>query len=165
MKGMRRVPGMTAVFLMMCMAMGSAHAEVYKCSLPGGGSEYRDSPCDAGKGGAIEVKGAQAKGGAGVGGPSGDWCEYAVSIDENSEKDTTAAAQWTFSQNQVRYRLKSAPMASPWMPLKRVEGGFAVDHAMFGGVGRIWRVVRQNGGAMVVHGPLGGADQCRRGGC
>lgn len=157
---------MLAGFLLAACAMaGPARAEVYKCSLPGGGSEYRDQPCSPGKGGTVQIRsGGPASAGAG-GGLSGDWCEYAVSIDENSAKDATAAAQWTFNGNQVKYKLKAAPMAGPWMPLKRVEGGFAVDNGLFGGAGRTWRIVRQNGGTMLVKGPLGGYYHFRRGAC
>lgn len=159
----RPLRALAALALAVCAMPGLARAEVYKCSLPGGGSEYRDQPCSSGKGGAVKVKGDAAAGSGG--GLNGDWCEYAVSIDEHSEKDATAAAQWTFNGNQVKYKLKAAPMAGPWMPLKRVEGGFAVDHALFGGVGRTWRVVRQNGGTMLVKGPLGGYYHFRRGTC
>jgi hypothetical protein len=161
---MRPVRMLAGLALAACAMAGQARAEVYKCSLPGGGSEYRDQPCSPGKGGAVQVK-AGGTASAGGGGLSGDWCEYAVSIDENSEKDTTAAAQWTFNGDQVKYKLKAVPRSGPWMPLKRVEGGFAVDHALFGGVGRTWRVVRQSGGAMLVKGPLGGYYHFRRGAC
>lgn len=154
---------LAGLLLVVTAMAGEARAEVYRCSLPGGGSEYRDQPCSPGKGGAVQIKGGGAA--SAGGGLSGDWCEYAVSMDEDSEKDATSAAQWTFNGNQVKYQLKTAPMAGPWMPLKRVEGGFAVDHALFGGVGRIWRVVRQSGGAMLVKGPLGGYFHFRRGAC
>jgi len=160
---MQQFRGLAGLLLVVTAMAGEARAEVYRCSLPGGGSEYRDQPCSPGKGGAIQVKGGAAA--SAGGGLSGDWCEYAVSIDEDSEKDATSAAQWTFNGNQVRYKLKAAPMAGPWMPLKRVEGGFAVDHALFGGAGRIWRVVRQSGGTMLVKGPLGGHFHFHRGAC
>jgi hypothetical protein len=152
-------------------AIGSA--AVYKCALPGGGHEYRGTPCADASGSQVQVRdptqpsrsGPASSGGTGAAQLSGDWCEFAVSLREDGELDRSAPATWSFAATSVRYRMKGMPAGGPSMPLRRDGAEFYVDDGMFGGADSAWTVVGQRNGAVVVHGPLGGYYHFRRGGC
>jgi Domain of unknown function (DUF4124) len=157
------------LFLLPLLACGSAAAAVYKCTNAQGAVEFKDKPCAPGTGGEIAVKGVvpatpadAARGGAG-GGLSGSWCEWAVSLDRNGDKDDTAPVNWKFSADSVEYTAKG--LGTIKARLVRKDGAFAVDHGMFGGLERDWDIVEASAGTAVLHGPIGGYYHLRKGSC
>lgn len=153
----------------------NAVAAVYKCNNASGAIEFKDKPCAPGTGGEIAVKGVapadqpghdSAAGGKGGGGAtlSGAWCEYAVSMDADGDKDDTMPADWTFSGDTVEYRMKRGG-GTIKSRIVRKESGFAIENEMLGGVNRDWEIVSQRNGELVVQGPIGGYFHFRRGAC
>jgi hypothetical protein len=151
----------------------NAAAAVYKCKNASGAIEFRDKPCAPGTGGEIAVKGVapadqpdSTAGGKRGGGAvlSGAWCEYAVSMDANGEKDDTMPADWIFSGDTVEYRMKRGG-GTIKSRIVRKETGFAIENGMLGGIDRDWEIVSQRGGELVVQGPIGGYFHFRRGAC
>jgi hypothetical protein len=152
----------------------NAAAAVYKCKNASGAIEFKDKPCAPGTGGEIAVKGvapadppghdsaASGKGSSAT--LSGTWCEYAVSMDEDGEKDESMPADWTFSGDTVEYRMKRGG-GTIKSRIVRSESGFAIENDMLGGVNRDWEIVSQRNGELVVHGPIGGYFHFRRGAC
>lgn len=153
----------------------NAAAAVYKCKNASGAIEFKDKPCAPGTGGEIAVKGvapadqpghdSAAASGKGSGATlSGAWCEYAVSMDADGDKDDTMPADWTFSGDTVEYRMKRGG-GTIKSGIVRKESGFAIENDMLGGVDRDWEIVSQRDGELVVHGPIGGYFHFRRGAC
>lgn len=152
-----------------------AAAAVYKCKNAGGAIEFKDKPCAPGTGGEIAVKGVapaeqagrdsatdSGKGGSAM--LSGAWCEYAVSMDADGEKDDSMPADWIFSGDTLEYRMKRGG-GTIKSRVVRKESGFAIENDMLGGGDRDWDIVSQRGGELVVHGPIGGYFHFRRGAC
>lgn len=178
-----------AVFAATLLLCGASQAAVYKCKTPSGTIEFKDQPCAPGTGGEIAVKGVapadrpaapageddsdqdalrsgQSRGAASGGSAqmlSGRWCEYAVSLDLNGDKDTTAPVEWNFTGDNVEYRTKG--LGTLKGRVTRSADGFTVDNPMFGGAGKEWKVVTTAGGATALRGPYGGYMHMRRGGC
>ncbi len=154
----------------------NAAAAVYKCKNASGATEFKDKPCAPGTGGEIAVKGVapadQADSGSTTGGGKGNagavftgaWCEYAVSLDADGEKDDTMPADWIFSGDTVEYRMKRGGSTIK-SRIVRNESGFTIENDMLGGSERGWEIVSQRGGELVVHGPIGGYFHFRRGAC
>ncbi len=150
----------------------NAAAAVYKCKNESGAIEFKDKPCAPGTGGEIAVKGvapadppghdSRGKGGGTT--LSGAWCEYAVSMDADGDKDDTMPADWTFNGDSVEYRMKRGG-GTIKSRIVRTESGFTVENEMLGGVNREWQIVSQRDGELVVHGPIGGYFHFRRGAC
>lgn len=160
----------------------NAAAAVYKCTSASGATEFKDKPCAPGTGGEIAVKGvapAEPAGhpvstGSGEGGDapssaggaalSGAWCEYAVSLRADGEKDDTMPADWTFGGDTVEYRMKrgGGPIRSR---IVHTESGFALENDMLGGGDSKWEIVSRRGGELLVRGPIGGFFHFRRGAC
>lgn len=150
----------------------NAAAAVYKCKNASGAIEFKDKPCAPGTGGEIAVKGvapadpvssAGGKGGSSAT-LSGAWCEYAVSMDAQGEKDDSMPADWVFDGDTVEYRMKRGGGAIK-SRIVRNETGFAIENSMLGGIDRDWEIVSQRDGELVVHGPIGGYFHFRRGAC
>lgn len=153
--------------LALLLGLSGAHAAVYKCTSPSGAVEFKDKPCEPGRGGEIQVKGVapadSADGGSGSGGSlNGPWCEVAVSLDVDGEKDTSAPVQWNFGKDSVEY---TNPLGTIKAPLARSETGFAVDNGMFGGAEREWEIVSVKGANAVVRSPVVGYYHFRKGSC
>lgn len=151
------------------LGLSGAQAAVYKCTSPSGTVEFKDKPCEPGRGGEIQVKGVapadSAEGGSAAGGGgslNGPWCEVAVSLEIDGEKDATAPVQWNFGKDSVEY---TNPLGTIKAPLARSETGFAVDNGMFGGAGREWEIVSVKGGNAVVRSPVVGYYHFRKGSC
>lgn len=159
---------MRSVFAVaLLLGLTGAHAAVYKCTSASGTVEFRDKPCEPGRGGEIEVKGVAPAGSAGSaasggGTLDGAWCEVAVSLEIDGEKDTTAPVQWNFGKDTVEY---TNPLGTIKAPLLRSETGFAVDNGMFGGAGREWEIVSVKGITAVVRSPVVGYYHFRKGNC
>lgn len=155
--------------LALLLGLSGAQAAVYKCTSPSGTVEFKDKPCEPGRGGEIQVKGvAPADSGGdssanGSGGSlNGRWCEVAVSLEIDGEKDSTAPVQWNFGTDSVEY---TNPLGTIKAPLTRSDSGFAVDNGMFGGAGREWEIVSIKGSNAVVRSPVVGYYHFRRGSC
>jgi hypothetical protein len=151
----------------------NAAAAVYKCKNASGAIEFKDKPCAPGTGGEIAIKGVapadqsghESSGKSGSGATlSGAWCEYAVSMDADGDKDDTMPADWVFSGDTVEYRMKRGG-GTIKSRIVRKETGFAIENGMLGGVDRDWEVMSQRGGELVVLGPIGGYFHFRRGAC
>lgn len=159
-------------------------AAVYKCTGANGAVEFKDKPCAPGSGGEITVKGvarsdettspasadspeaSKAKAGGGGGGGAaltGAWCEYAVSMDADGEKDESSPAQWTVTGDSLEYRMKVGSLIKS--RLIRSETGFAIENGMLGGPEREWEIVSRKGDTIVLRGPIGGYFHLRRGLC
>jgi hypothetical protein len=164
----------------------SAQAAVYKCTNASGTVEFKDKPCPPGAGGEITVKGvarsdetaapqatdeasdADAKpkkpaSGGGGAALTGTWCEYAVSMGVDGEKDESAPAQWTINGDSLDYRMKNGAVIKS--RIIRNGEGFALENGMLGGPGRDWEIVSRNGDTVVLNGPIGGHFHLRRGAC
>lgn len=152
----------------------NATAAVYKCKNASGAIEFKDKPCAPGTGGEIAVKGvapaetvspgsASGKGGSSTT-LSGAWCEYAVSMDAQGEKDDSMPADWVFGGDTVEYRMKRGG-GTIKSRIVRKESGFAIENDMLGGGDRDWEIVTQRDGELVLHGPIGGYFHFRRGAC
>ena len=175
---------------LLCIAVALAaaplHAAVYKCTNASGAVEFKDKPCAPGNGGEITVKGvarsdetaasagqnpsntdkgkeAGKAGGGDVGALTGAWCEYAVSMDANGDKDESSPAQWTISGDSLEYRMKAGGVITS--RIIRTATGFAIEHGMLGGPDREWELVSRSGDTLVLHGPVGGYFHLRRGSC
>lgn len=154
---------------------GANQAAVYKCKNTNGAIEFQDKPCAPGSGGEIAVKGvapaaAASRDGARGGGTGGDsaaltglWCEYAVSLDVDGEKDESSPAQWNFGSDTVEYGIRGRGMIKA--KLAREGGSFSIDNAMLGGGGQSWEIHSIGANSAVVRGPMGGYFHMRRGGC
>lgn len=171
------------------------HAAVYKCKNASGAIEFKDKPCAPGTGGEIAVKGVASAdevtaryapdadesaddgdtsaraGRSGRGKAAGDssvlrgaWCEYAVSMDIDGEKDDSMPASWTFDGDALEYRMKRGGSAIKTRIL-RDGPRFQLENETLGGQERSWEVASQDGGTVVLRGPLGGYFHLRRGGC
>lgn len=166
----------------------NAAAAVYKCTNASGAIEFKDKPCAPGTGGEIAVKGvapaeragrpvstesgedgengegADTPPSAGAAALSGAWCEYAVSLLADGEKDETMPADWTFSGDTVEYRMKrgGGPIRSR---LVQTESGFALENGRLGGGDGKWEIVSRRGGELLVRSPIGGFFHFRRGAC
>lgn len=169
-----------AVALLMLAA--PAQAAVYKCTNAAGTVEFKDKPCAPGSGGEITVKGvepARAPGdgdsdadgsgskrdGGGAKKLEGRWCEYAVSLEIDGEKDESTPAEWNFIGDKVEYKMKGAQMPMQARLQPGEDGSFAVDHPIFGGVEAEWQIVRVRGGQAVLQSPIVGYYHLRKGGC
>ncbi len=168
------------------------HAAVYKCRNASGAIEFKDKPCAPGTGGEIAVKGvpsadevtaryaADADGSdddgdtpardrkASGGGDSsvlrGAWCEYAVSVDIDGEKDDSMPASWTFDGDALEYRMKRGGSAIKTR-IQRDGPRFRLENEMLGGQEHSWEIAAQDSSTVVLRGPLGGYFHLRRGGC
>lgn len=161
------------------LATPSAQAAVYKCTGANGAVEFKDKPCAPGSGGEITVKGVArsdetaapasadspnpSKGGGGGAVLTGTWCEYAVSMDADGEKDESSPAQWTVTGDALEYRMKVGSLIKS--RLIRSETGFAIENGMLGGPDREWEIVSRKGDVIVLRGPIGGYFHLRRGLC
>lgn len=169
--------------LVAAFAAGAAPAAVYKCTGANGAVEFRDKPCAPGSGGEITVKGVarsdespapavdgdeagtapRKSGGAGDSAQlTGVWCEYAVSMDADGDKDESMPAQWTLTGDTLEYRAKHGVIRSK---ILRDGSSFVLDNGMLGGAGRSWNIVSGRGDTLVLHGPIGGYYHLRRGPC
>ena len=159
---------MRALFaLALLLGLSAAEAAVYKCTAASGTVEFKDKPCEPGRGGEIQVKGvapadSAENGGSGGGSLDGRWCEVAVSLEIDGEKDSTAPVQWNFGKDSVEY---TNPLGTIKAPLARSDTGFAVDNGMFGGGGREWEIVSIKGGSAIVRSPVVGYYHFRKGSC
>ncbi len=170
------------LFAAAALSAASADAAVYKCTGANGAIEFKDKPCPPGSGGEITVKGvarsdessaAPAAGGsddaqrAGKGGDSavltGVWCEYAVSMDPDGEKDESSPAQWTITGDSLEYRMKIGGTLKS--KIIRRGASFAIENGMLGGPDRDWEIQSRRGDTIVLNGPIGGYFHLRRGAC
>lgn len=163
-------PARLAVFALLSLALGNANAAVYKCALPGGGHEYRGTPCKQGQGDRFSFNDPAQRLEGEADQPSADslqgtWCEFGVSAAADSDIDSSAQAEWTFLSDRVRYKLKTADKYGPEMKLRRDGQEFFIDHAMFGGDSKPWTVTARRDGRIVVKGPIGGFYHFGPGGC
>lgn len=173
--------------LIVVLSAVPAHAAVYKCTNASGTVEFKDKPCPPGAGGEITVKGvarsdeAAAKpnedaaedgageskpkkpGNAGGGALTGTWCEFAVSMGVDGEKDESAPAQWNISGDSLDYRMKTGAVIKS--RIIRNGDAFALENGMLGGPGRDWEIVSRSGDTVVLHGPIGGHFHLRKGAC
>ncbi|UXI66975.1 DUF4124 domain-containing protein [Tahibacter amnicola] len=164
----------------------TVHAAVFKCTDANGHVEFRDKPCTPGNGGEITVEGVpparqpgadlsgrsddEASTGSGAGtSPSssqltGKWCEYAVSMTRDGEKDTSAPATWTFGNDSAEYAYKGA---AGGMKGKLIRNGaqFAVDNPLIGGPDKWWTLVSFASGSAILRGPFGGFYHLRPNSC
>lgn len=92
---------------------------------------------------------------------SGSWCEYAVSMTRTGEKDTSMPASWTFSGVTMSYQQRGAPAATT-MPFHQSGDTLTFKHALFPGD---WVIVSQDGGQLLIKGPVGGYYHLRPGHC
>ena len=163
-------------------------AAVYKCTNAAGTVEFKDKPCAPGSGGEITVKGVEPARAAGDAGADSDadassnsgasgkrgggakklegrWCEYAVSMEIDGEKDEGTPAEWNFIGDKVEYKIKGAQVPLQARLQSNAEGGFIVDHPVFGGAEAEWQIVRVRGGEAVMQSPIIGYYHLRKGGC
>lgn len=94
----------------------------------------------------------------------GPWCEYAVSMDIDGEKDDSMPASWTFDGDALEYRMKRGGSVIKTR-IQRDGPHFRLENEMLGGQDRSWEIVAQDGSTVVLRGPLGGYFHLRRGGC
>lgn len=164
-----------AAAALLCLAV-PAQAAVYKCTNAADTVEFKDKPCAPGSGGEITVKGMEPARAAGDGGSDGKrgggakkleglWCEYAVSLEIDGEKDEGTPAEWNFNGDKVEYKVKGAPMPIKARLQQGADGGFAVDHPIFGGAEAEWQIVRVRGGEAVMQSPVIGYYHLRKGSC
>ncbi|MBL8300342.1 MAG: DUF4124 domain-containing protein [Rhodanobacteraceae bacterium] len=170
------------LYLCCLFAMLLAHplqAAVYKCTGANGLVEFKDKPCAPGSGSEITVQGVarsdeaaapasadstgKAGGGGGGAALTGTWCEYAVSMGVDGEKDESSPAQWTFTGDSLEYRMKIGNIIKS--RVIRSETGFAIENGMLGGPDREWEIVSRKGDELVLRGPIGGHFHLRRGLC
>jgi hypothetical protein len=154
----------------------AALAGVYKCPTAEGGYEYRQIACDAEGAGAVEISDptvptSRSKADSGEADASslqGDWCEFAVSLQPDSEKETSSSTWWYFGSDHITYLTTGAMWPPgkelPKFPLRRAGDAFYVDHDMFA-KGTAWRVHGRQDGAILVRGPYGGYLHLRPGRC
>lgn len=151
-----------------------AQAAVYKCTNAAGTVEFKDKPCAPGSGGEILVKGMEParaaddsdssrRGSGNAKKLDGRWCEYAVSLEVDGEKDEGTPAEWNFIGDKVEYKTRGMQMQARLQP--GADGGFAVDHPIFGGVEAEWQIVRVRGGEAVLQSPIIGYYHLRKGSC
>lgn len=165
-----------AATMLLCLT-ATAQAAVYKCTNAAGTVEFKDKPCAPGSGGEITVKGvepARAPGddGSDAGNSDGSarklegrWCEYAVSLEIDGEKDESTPAEWNFLGDKVEYKIKGAQMPTKARLQPGADGSFAVDHPIFGGVEAEWQIIRVRGGEAALKSPIVGYYHLRKGGC
>ena len=143
-----------------------AQAAVYKCTNAAGTVEFKDKPCAPGSGGEIAVKGMErASGGSGSKKLEGRWCEYAVSLELDGEKDESTPAEWNFIGDKVEYKVKGMQVPLKAGLKQGEDGGFGVDHPIFGGAETEWQIVQVRGDSAVMQSPIVGYYHLRKGGC
>ncbi|HVH35728.1 MAG TPA: DUF4124 domain-containing protein [Tahibacter sp.] len=109
----------------------------------------------------------ERKAGGGKGDSSvlrGAWCEYAVSLDIDGEKDDSMPASWTFDGDALEYRMKRGGSVIKTR-IQRDGASFRLENETLGGQERSWEIAAQDGSTVVLRGPLGGYFHLRRGGC
>jgi hypothetical protein len=94
----------------------------------------------------------------------GAWCEYAVSVDIDGEKDDSMPASWTFDGDALEYRMKRGGSAIKTR-IQRDGPRFRLENEMLGGQEHSWEIAAQDSSTVVLRGPLGGYFHLRRGGC
>lgn len=153
------------VFLLGCAVL-PAHAGIYKCTGENGQVAFSDRPCRSGAQQKIELRRTAptpaAEGGGELSAQAlvGAWCEYAVSLTIDGEKDSSDPATWTFNTDgSMTYQSRH---------IRMLRGRYSfdgevidVDNGMIGA----WRIHRVTGTGMVLESPLAGYGHWRRGGC
>lgn len=145
-----------------------AYAGMYKCTNDAGRVEFRDRPCQSGRQQVLNKPAAapaaaepSGTGTAGAVSLQGAWCEYAVSLSPDGEKDSSDPATWTFNADGTM-TYKSAAFNPPLQSRYRLNGDvIEIDNSLIGS----WRIHRSTSSDLVVNGPFGGYGHWRRGGC
>jgi len=164
------------LLFLLLLSPGAIFAGVYKCPSANGGYEYRQIACDAEGAGAVEIKDptvptsrSRAESGeADMASLQGDWCEFAVSLEPDSEKETSSSTWWYFGGDYITYLTTGAAWPAgkelPKLPMRRASDRFYVDHELFA-KGSAWRVHGRLDGAILLRGPYGGYLHLRPGRC
>ncbi len=165
----------TALLLALTLAPALSYAKVFKCPQPGGGFEYRQFPCDGEGSGELKVvdptvstRAAAEPDRADAGDLVGDWCEFAVSTEIDSEK-ALDNIHWYFGSDYITYvhsrAWKPVGMEPPKYPVRRAGRFFHVNDPMFGGDEAGWEVIGRREGVILIEGPYGGILHMRPGRC
>ncbi|NVJ59852.1 MAG: DUF4124 domain-containing protein [Gammaproteobacteria bacterium] len=145
----------------------NALAEIYKCVDSEGNRSFQDSPCPE------ETKEETVQIQTGSESPQrefsesllvGKWCEYAVSLDVDGEKDTSRPATWHFKNKKemsYTYKTKSKPKKEIFNKYSVKDNRININNPYIGN----WDVESFRGLTLILAGPLGGYAHLRRGAC